>query len=80
VTIDFFGNGMCSGSPAAGSGSIGLDGNGQIDPTGFSFTIDSPGYAFRAHYSGDAAYVRSESACQPLAVVDASIQIAPAEG
>jgi hypothetical protein len=80
VNIDWFLNGDCTGAPQTTSGSIGpLNGSGQFDATGFSFTVNSAGFrAFRAHYLGDATYIGSDGACEPLRVVDANIQITPA--
>ena len=55
-----------------------LDGSGHFDATGFAFTVNAAGFrAFRAHYEGDATYVGSDGACEPLQVVDANIQITP---
>ena len=40
--------------------------------------MNSAGFrAFRAHYEGDATYLPSDGACEPLQVVDANIQITP---
>jgi hypothetical protein len=79
VTIDWFLNGTCAGAPAANSGPVGpLDAAGQFDATGFSFTVNSPGQrSFLAHYPGDGTYLPSDGVCEPLAVVDANIQITP---
>ena len=78
VTIDWFLNGTCAGAPAVNSGSIGPLNGGQFDAVGFAFTNNSAGSrAFRAHYEGDATYISSDGACEPLAVVDANIQITP---
>jgi hypothetical protein len=82
VTIDWFTNNSCSGNPAVTSGSFPLNAAGQVDATSFNFTPNSPGqFAFRAHYLGDpanATYLPSDGACEPLSVVDANIQITPA--
>src|SRR5262249_17982773 len=78
VTIDWFLNGTCTGTPALNSGSLGPLVNGQLDATSFAFTVNDPGMrAFRAHYAGDANYQASDGACEPLQVVKASISIAP---
>ena len=79
VNIDWFLNGTCTGQPAANSGSIGpLDANGELDATGFAFTVNTAGArAFKAHYEGNSTYLPSDGACEPLAVVDANIQITP---
>jgi hypothetical protein len=79
VSIDWFLNGTCDGAPAANSGSIGpLNASGQLDATGFAFTVNSAGHrAFRATYLGDATYDGSVGACEPLTVVDANIQLTP---
>jgi uncharacterized repeat protein (TIGR01451 family) len=81
VTIDWFSNSACSGSPTAASSPLALNGSGQVDATGFSFTPGTAGkYAFQATYNGDPsnpAYVGSTGPCEPLTVVDADIIIAP---
>jgi uncharacterized repeat protein (TIGR01451 family) len=81
VTIDWFSNSACSGSPTAASSPLTLDGSGQVGATGFSFTPSTAGkYAFQATYNGDPsnpAYVGSTGPCEPLTVVDADITIAP---
>jgi hypothetical protein len=78
VTIDWFLNNTCSGSPQSNSGNLALNASGQLDATGFAFTVNTPGLrGFRAHYLGDATYDPSDGACEPLRVVDASIQISP---
>jgi hypothetical protein len=78
VTLEWFTNGGCT--TAAASSTVGpLDGAGRFDAVGFAFTPGSVGqYAFRAHYLGDATYAAADGACEPLPVVDAAIQIAPA--
>jgi uncharacterized repeat protein (TIGR01451 family) len=77
--IDWFLNGDCSGTPAASSTVGPLNSSGQFDATGFVFTPTAPGrFAFRGHYLGDATYLGSDGACEPLSVAgDANIQIAP---
>jgi hypothetical protein len=79
VIVNWFLNGDCSGNPAATSGPVGpLDANGQFDATAFAFTVNSAGpRAFQAVYPGDSVYLASTGACEPLAVVDANIQITP---
>jgi hypothetical protein len=79
VNIDWFLNGTCTGAAAANSGSVGpLDGSGQFDATAFSFQVNNAGArSFLAHYEGDATYLPSTGACEPLQVVDANIQITP---
>ena len=79
MNIDWFLNGNCSGAAAVNSGSIGPLVSGQLDATGFSFTVNSAGQrSFKAHYLGDGTYTSSDGACEPLNVVDANIQITPA--
>jgi hypothetical protein len=84
VNIDWFLNGDCSGAPAANSGNVGplVPASGStstFDATAFNFTVNSPGFfAFKAHYLGDAIYTASDGPCEPLRVVDANIQITPA--
>src|SRR5262245_10414517 len=84
VNFDWFLNGDCSGAPVQNSGSLGplVAGGGSsstFDATTFTFTVNSPGMrAFKAHYAGDSLYAASDGACEPLAVVDANIQISPA--
>ena len=79
VNIDWFLNGTCTGAAAANSGSIGpLNASGQLDATGFAFTVNSPGFrSFKAHYEGDSLYNSSDGDCEPLRVVDANVQITP---
>src|SRR5215208_3087930 len=44
VNIDWFLNGTCTGPPQSNSGSIGpLNGAGQLDATGFAFTVNTAG-------------------------------------
>src|SRR5580765_6967864 len=82
VSIDWFLNGTCDGAAAANSGPLGpLEGSGQLDATGFSQTVNSPGmYAFRATYLGDNRYSGSTGPCEPLQVFqpDANILLTPA--
>ncbi len=78
VNIDWFLNNTCTGQPVSNSGSVGPLANGQFDATAFAFTVNAPsGRAFRAHYEGDTTYLPSDGPCEPLAVVDANIQISP---
>jgi hypothetical protein len=81
VNIDWFLNGDCSGAPAANSGSIGpLDAAGNLDATGFNFTVGSTGMrAFRAHYEGSGSYEPSDGDCEPLQVEGAGGQITPTQ-
>ena len=82
VSIDWFLNGTCTGAPAANSGPIALNAAGELDATGFAFTVNTAGArGFLAHYLGDAAnptYTPSDGSCEPLQIVDANIQISPA--
>ncbi len=81
VTINWFSNDACSGSPTSTSSPLTLNGSGQVDATGFSFTPGTAGqYAFQATYNGDTsnpAYAGSTGPCEPLTVVDADITISP---
>jgi len=77
VNIDWFLNGTCTGTPVTNSGAIPLTANGTVDATGFAFTVTTGMRAFQAHYEGDATYLPSNGACEPLRVVDANIQITP---
>ncbi len=81
VTINWFTNGACTGTPNSSSGAVPLPGTGKIDATGFSFTPTTAGqYSFQATYNGDStnpAYAPSTGACEPLTVVDANISVAP---
>jgi hypothetical protein len=79
VTVDFFMNQTCSGSPAANSGNVALDGSGQADAVLFARGPLAGGFsAFQATYAGDGTYAGSTGACEALRVVDANIQLAPA--
>src|SRR5215217_6835735 len=78
VTFQWFMNNTCTGTAAATSGNVVLDGSGQADATAFPQGPLAPGlYGFKATYLGDATYTGSVGACEPLAVVDANIQITP---
>ena len=78
VTVDWFTNGNCAGEPAATSGNATLDASGHADATAFPQGPLAPGlYGFKAHYAGDAVYATATGACEPLRVVDASIQLTP---
>jgi hypothetical protein len=79
VTVDWFLNGTCTGTPDSTSASVPLVG-GSVDVTGFAFTVNTPGFrGFKAHYTPDAAspYQASDGPCEPLQVVDARISITP---
>jgi hypothetical protein len=82
VTIDWFTNNACTATPSASSGSVGplvaAGSTSMFDATGFSQGPLAPGfYGFLAHYGGDATYTGSDGICEPLTVVDASIQVTP---
>src|SRR5262249_23120649 len=81
VTIDWFTNSQCDGTPATTSAAIALGANGTVDATGFAQGPLAPGgYGFLAHYAGDSLYAPSNGPCEPLIVsqaVDANIQISP---
>jgi hypothetical protein len=77
VTIDWFTNGTCSGSPASTSAPLALDAAGHVDATSFAFTPPAGAFGFLAHYGGDSVYSGSNGTCEPLSVVDANIQITP---
>ena len=79
VTLDWFLNGTCTGSPSTTSTPFALNGSGQVDSTTFSFTVNSAGTrSFLAHYAGDGNYTPADGTCETLTVVDANIQITPA--
>jgi len=79
VTIDWFLNSDCSGSPQSNSGPLALDANGQLNGVAFSKGPLAAGlYGFKVHYLGDPNYHPSDGVCEPLRVVDANIQITPA--
>ena len=66
VTIDWFLNGACTGSPTTSS-TVALNAAGQVDATGFFFAVNSPGKrGFLAHYAGDATYAPDDGDCEPL--------------
>src|SRR4051794_13632578 len=78
VTIDWFTNGTCTTPATTTSGKETLDANGQVDATDFPQGPLAAGfYSFRAHYAGDATYLASDGACEPLQIVDANISITP---
>jgi hypothetical protein len=78
VTIDWFLNGTCTGSPASTSVAVALDASGNADVAGFAFTVNSAGdRAFLAHYAGGGPYVAADGPCETLHVVNAKIDIAP---
>ena len=69
VTFTFFSNSTCSGTgTAAGTGTL-ASGVATSSPEG-SLTAGS--YSFQATYSGDANYLTSTGACEPLTVNKAS--------
>src|SRR5262249_37340444 len=77
VTIDWFTNDGCDGTPASTSGTFTLV-SGTVDATTFTRGPLAAGfYGFRAHYLGNPAYAAADGACEPLRVVDANIQISP---
>jgi uncharacterized repeat protein (TIGR01451 family) len=81
VTINWFTNGGCTGTPNSTSSPLSLPTNGMVDATGFNFTPTAAGqYSFQATYNGDPtdpAYSSSTGDCEPLTVVDANISVAP---
>ena len=79
VIVDWFTNGSCNSEvPAASSGNLALNANGQVDATSFPQGPLAVGsYSFRARYLGDDVYFPSIGACEPLQVVDARITITP---
>jgi len=79
VTVDFFTGNQCLGNPVATSTPIPLGANGTVDATGFTQGPLAAGlYGFLAHYAGDNTYAPSNGPCEPLRVVDANLQLAPA--
>jgi hypothetical protein len=78
VTVDWFLNAGCTGSPAATSAPTALTAAGDVDVTAFAFPVNSTGgRAFKAHYLGDGTYAEADGPCEPLQVVNAKISIAP---
>src|SRR5262249_11868491 len=66
-------------APPAMTTTVALDAAGNFDAAAFNFTPMVAGmFAFQANYLGDNTYQPSQGACEPLAVVDANIQITPA--
>ena len=79
VTIDWFTNGGCTGSPVFTSVPFALNASGEVDASGFAFTVNTAGdRAFKAHYAGGGSYTAADGPCETLHVVDASVSIAPA--
>ncbi len=77
ATFSWFTNDTCT-APAQSTDTKTLA-SGGVDDTTFTKTPAAAGlFAFRAHYNGDPNYLAADSACEPLAVVDANIQISPA--
>src|SRR5262249_7478217 len=76
VTVLSYTNGTCT-SPPSGSGGAGLDASGHADVTRFTVTPAAGRFSFAAESFGDSTYQSSDSACEPLTVVDANIQITP---
>lgn len=73
VTISWFANGLCALPAAASSAPLTVS-SGAIDATTFPQTPSTAGfYAFRAHYSGDGAYVAADGPCEPLTVTAAPL-------
>src|SRR5262249_2784350 len=78
VTIDFFTNNQCTGTPVS-SGLVALNAGATVDATGFAQGPLGAGlYGFLAHYAGDGTFAPSDGLCESLRVVDANIQITPA--
>jgi len=77
VTVDWFDNGDCSGDPVESSDPTDLENDGTVDVTDFTETPAAGSFGFQAHYSGDPNFQPSTGECEPLAVVDAFITIAP---
>ncbi len=79
VTLDWFANGTCSGTPATTSAPLALNASGQVDATSFPRGPLGAGmFGFRAHYAGNTVYLAGDGPCEPLQVVDANIAITPA--
>ncbi|HXL44847.1 MAG TPA: hypothetical protein VN960_12415, partial [Gaiellaceae bacterium] len=78
VTIDWFTNGTCAGTPASTSPNVALDASGHADATSFPQGPLTAGmYGFKAHYLGDTIYIAGNGPCEPLQVVDAQIDLSP---
>ncbi|HEY6197522.1 MAG TPA: hypothetical protein VI231_02840, partial [Candidatus Binatia bacterium] len=68
VTVSWFTNGTCAGSPAQTSGALTLA-SGAVDGTTFTQTPSTSGsFAFQASYSGDGTYNVKLGPCEPLSV------------
>ncbi|MDQ1425131.1 MAG: large repetitive protein, partial [Acidimicrobiaceae bacterium] len=79
VTVDWFTNNTCSGTPQSTSAPVALNANGQAEMTAFAKGPLAAGlFGFKAHFLGGGIYLPSAGACEPLRVVDANIQITPA--
>jgi uncharacterized repeat protein (TIGR01451 family) len=73
VTIDWFTNNTCSGTPTSTSGNVALDGNGHADATAFAKGPLAAGlYGFKAHFPGNGFFLAADGPCEPLRVVDAN--------
>ena len=78
VTIKWFSNGTCTGTPAATSGTFTLT-SGTVDATTFAQIPDfhtSTAFAFQATYNGDIVYNAKTGACESLAIVFETTQLA----
>jgi uncharacterized repeat protein (TIGR01451 family) len=79
VTVDWFTNNTCSGTPQSTSAPVALDASGHADMTAFAKDPLAAGlFGFKAHFAGSGIYLPSVGACEPLRVVDANIQVTPA--
>jgi hypothetical protein len=68
VTVQWVGNGQCSGRTALASTTVALV-DGAADLASFAQSPATPGvYGFLATYSGDAAYRSSAATCAPVTV------------
>jgi len=73
VTVTWFANGTCDGTPAATSSAAALAG-GSVDVVAFTQTPVAGGtYAFRASYEGDATYQSADGPCEPLTVTSSKL-------
>jgi Bacterial Ig-like domain (group 3) len=78
VTVNFYSTIDCSGNPVDAASTDALDANGQalnVHPEG---PLAAGLYSYRAVYAGNGPYAGSTGDCEPLRVVDANIQITPA--
>ena len=68
VTLKFFDNGACSGSPLVTSSALSLS-SGMVDATAFAQgPLAADSYSFMASYPGDTGNLAADSICEPFTV------------